>query len=96
MLRQAKEAVAEASGGAEDLVTKSSIMLGLGERAEEIEETMLDLRKAGVDILTLGQYLQVSINSFQYVLYSVSCALHGVLALAGEGLVVLLLLPLSC
>ena len=33
-------------------------MLGLGEKEEEVEETMRDLREAGVDILTLGQYLQ--------------------------------------
>lgn len=33
-------------------------MLGLGEKEEEVEETMRDLRYAGVDILTLGQYLQ--------------------------------------
>lgn len=38
--------------------TKSSIMLGLGETDDEIIDTMLDLRDAGVDILTLGQYLQ--------------------------------------
>ncbi len=38
--------------------TKSGIMLGLGERVEEVYETMNDLRKADVDILTLGQYLQ--------------------------------------
>lgn len=41
------------------MVTKSSIMLGLGERDEEIKQTMVDLRDAGVDIFTLGQYLQV-------------------------------------
>lgn len=34
-------------------------MLGLGEKDEEIEEAMADLRAIGVDILTLGQYLQV-------------------------------------
>ena len=33
-------------------------MLGLGESGEEILEVMRDLRKAGVDIVTLGQYLQ--------------------------------------
>ncbi len=38
--------------------TKSGIMLGLGETDEEIYEAMDDLRGAGVDILTLGQYLQ--------------------------------------
>lgn len=38
--------------------TKSGVMLGLGETHEEIIETMEDLRAVGVDILTLGQYLQ--------------------------------------
>jgi lipoic acid synthetase len=38
--------------------TKSGIMLGLGEIKEEVLETMDDLRKVGLDILTLGQYLQ--------------------------------------
>eukprot|EP00850_Spirogloea_muscicola_P005202 SM000023S07658 [mRNA] locus=s23:741241:743851:+ [translate_table: standard] len=40
------------------MVTKSSIMLGLGEKDEEVRQTMLDLRSAEVDIVTLGQYLQ--------------------------------------
>ena len=38
--------------------TKSSIMLGLGEREEEILQTIRDLRAVGTDFLTLGQYLQ--------------------------------------
>ncbi len=38
--------------------TKSGIMLGLGETEEEIYETMDDLRNAGCDVLTMGQYLQ--------------------------------------
>ena len=38
--------------------TKSGLMLGLGETKEEIIETMRDLRNVGVDIITLGQYLQ--------------------------------------
>lgn len=42
------------------MITKSSIMLGLGETDEEVRQTMMDLRAIGVDILTLGQYLQVS------------------------------------
>ncbi|GAB6935263.1 lipoyl synthase [Calditerricola yamamurae] len=41
-----------------DIPTKSGIMLGVGETWEEILETMDDLRAAGVDILTIGQYLQ--------------------------------------
>ena len=38
--------------------TKSGIMLGLGETEEEVIESMYDLRKVGVSVLTLGQYLQ--------------------------------------
>ncbi|HXB33355.1 MAG TPA: hypothetical protein VNV35_08035, partial [Puia sp.] len=38
--------------------TKSGIMLGLGERKEEVLRTMEDLRGSGVDVITLGQYLQ--------------------------------------
>ncbi len=40
------------------IFTKSSLMLGLGERDEEVLETMHDLRHSGVSFLTLGQYLQ--------------------------------------
>ena len=40
--------------------TKSGIMLGLGELEEEVLETMEDLRKANVDVVTIGQYLQPS------------------------------------
>ena len=40
------------------VTTKSSIMLGLGERRDEVLESLVDLRDAGVDIVTLGQYLQ--------------------------------------
>jgi len=42
------------------VVTKSSIMLGLGEAAGEVEEAMRDLRAHGVEILTFGQYLRPS------------------------------------
>jgi len=40
------------------IYTKSAILLGLGETAEEVLETMRDLRERDVDILTLGQYLR--------------------------------------
>jgi lipoic acid synthetase len=43
-----------------DVLTKSGIMLGLGEMMDEVRETMQDLRSWGVDILTIGQYLQPS------------------------------------
>ncbi len=41
-----------------EVLTKTSLMLGLGERDTEILQTMDDLREADVDILTLGQYLR--------------------------------------
>jgi lipoic acid synthetase len=45
-----------------EVLTKTSLMLGLGESDEEIGDTMTDLRAAGVDILTLGQYLRPTPN----------------------------------
>jgi lipoic acid synthetase len=53
----AKEA--RASGG-RTMLTKSSIMVGLGETDEEVLETMKDLKSVGVDIVTIGQYLRPS------------------------------------
>jgi len=44
------------------LLTKSSLMLGLGETDAEIDATLLDLRTAAVDLLTLGQYLRPTLN----------------------------------
>jgi lipoyl synthase len=44
------------------VLTKSSLMLGLGETDAEVEETLADLRAAGVDIVTLGQYLRPTVN----------------------------------
>jgi lipoyl synthase len=41
-----------------ETLTKSSIMLGLGESTEELSKSFTDLRSVGVDILTLGQYLR--------------------------------------
>jgi lipoic acid synthetase len=44
------------------VLTKTSLMLGLGETADEIAACMDDLRAIGVDILTLGQYLRPTVN----------------------------------
>ena len=41
-------------------LTKTGIILGMGEEAHEIRQAMADVREAGVDILTLGQYLRPS------------------------------------
>ena len=47
-----------------DVLTKTSLMLGLGETEAEIMEAMDDLRAANVDILTLGQYLQPTAHHY--------------------------------
>lgn len=44
------------------IATKSGIMLGLGEKGHEVEKTMDDLLVAGCDLLTMGQYLQPSLQ----------------------------------
>ncbi len=43
-----------------DIITKSGLMVGLGENVDEIEETLVDLKNAEVDIVTIGQYIQPS------------------------------------
>lgn len=43
-----------------DIITKSGLMVGLGETFEQIEETLLDLKNTGCDIVTIGQYIQPS------------------------------------
>jgi lipoic acid synthetase len=43
-----------------EALTKSGLMAGLGERPEEVEQVLADLRGAGVDVATIGQYLQPS------------------------------------
>jgi lipoyl synthase len=47
--------------------TKSGLMLGLGERKEEVLEALADLRGVGCDILTLGQYLQPTVRHLAVV-----------------------------
>jgi lipoic acid synthetase len=50
-----------------DMRTKSGIMLGLGEKKEEVVQTMKDLYNAGVDVITIGQYLQPTKNHLPLV-----------------------------
>ena len=53
-----------------DIHTKTSVMLGLGEYDHEVYRTLRDLRDVGVDVVTLGQYLQPSrshLDVFEYV-----------------------------
>lgn len=60
--RQTLDVLAHAKRRRADVLTKSSLMLGLGETADEIGETMRDLRTRQVDLLTLGQYLRPTVN----------------------------------
>jgi lipoic acid synthetase len=50
---------------APEILVKSSILLGLGEEREEVKETILELRRAGCDVLVLGQYLKPSPSSWE-------------------------------
>ena len=50
-------------------VTKSGIMLGLGERRDEISAVLRDLRSVGCDVLTVGQYLRPSLNHLPVARY---------------------------
>ena len=56
--------LAHAKAHRPDVLTKTSLMLGLGETEEEIVQAMDDLREANVDILTFGQYLQPTANHY--------------------------------
>ena len=51
-----------AKSHAPQTVVKTSLMLGLGERDDEIEEALVDLRAANVDVVTLGQYMRPTKN----------------------------------
>ncbi len=56
--RQSLDVLAQIKRFDPTMLTKSSLMVGLGETPEEMEQAMRDIRAAGVDFLTLGQYLQ--------------------------------------
>jgi lipoic acid synthetase len=60
--RQTLDVLAHAKLHRPDVLTKTSLMLGLGETDAEVIRAMDDMREAGVDILTLGQYLRPTPN----------------------------------
>jgi len=60
--QQTLRVLAHAKAHRPAVLTKSSLMLGLGETDAEIDATLADLRAAGVDIVTLGQYLRPTLN----------------------------------
>lgn len=59
VLEHAKKSASHMKDG-KGIVTKTSLMLGLGETAEDIEQALRDIRNAGVDVITFGQYLRPS------------------------------------
>lgn len=67
--RQTLKVLAHAKQHNPKLITKTSIMLGLGETDQEIEQTMKDLREVGVDCLTLGQYMQPTKKHLKVIEY---------------------------
>jgi lipoic acid synthetase len=56
--RQSLEVLARAKTHSPDVLTKSGLMLGLGEESAEVEQLLRDLREATCDVVTIGQYLQ--------------------------------------
>lgn len=67
--RQTLSVLKEAKNINSKIITKSSIMLGLGETDDEVDQTMRDLRDAGVDCLTLGQYMQPTKKHLKVIEY---------------------------
>jgi len=64
------------------VLTKSSLMLGLGETDAEVDECLRDLRAAGVDLLTLGQYLRPTAHHLPVVRYVAPAAFQALRARA--------------
>ncbi|CDR88912.1 related to LIP5-lipoic acid synthase [Sporisorium scitamineum] len=56
--RQSLSVLSHAKASSPTLITKTSIMLGCGERDHEVEQTLCDLREANVDVVTFGQYMR--------------------------------------
>ena len=71
VLKHAKIAAAETRRtlGRSPLITKTSLMLGLGEEKEDIRKLLRDLRAADVDVITFGQYLRPSRRHISVVRY---------------------------
>ncbi len=67
--RQTLDVLAFAKQHAPKVITKTSLMLGLGETDVEIEQALDDLRTAHVDVVTLGQYLRPSIHHLPLARY---------------------------
>lgn len=55
-----------------DILTKSGLIIGLGETFEQIEQTLIDLKNVGCDIVTIGQYIQPSKHHLEVAKYYTS------------------------
>jgi lipoic acid synthetase len=67
--RRSLEVLKTAKALRAEVLTKSGLMLGVGETPDEVLETLHDLRAAGCDIVTLGQYLQPSLDQLKVERY---------------------------
>ncbi|MBL9037449.1 MAG: lipoyl synthase [Archangium sp.] len=94
--RQSLDVLKHLKARPERLYTKTSIMVGLGETDDELDQAFGDLRAAGVDVLTLGQYLQPSqyhlrverfVTPAQFETYKARAEAHGFLYVASGPLV---------
>jgi lipoic acid synthetase len=67
--RQSLEVLAFARKYRPDVLTKSGLMAGLGETEEEVQEVLRDLRDAGTEVVTIGQYLQPTRRNMEVAEY---------------------------
>jgi lipoic acid synthetase len=67
--RQSLEVLAHAKAHSPQVLTKSGLMLGLGEDRAEVERLLHDLRASACDVVTIGQYLQPTRRNLAVVRY---------------------------
>ena len=83
------------SGGDPETFTKSGIMVGLGERFEEVHALMDDLRAADVDFLTIGQYLRPTLRHAAVDRYVTPAEFDGLATSPRRGFLVVSATPLT-
>ena len=77
-----------------DIKTKSGLIIGLGETFEQIEQTLTDLKSAGCDIVTIGQYIQPSKQHFEVAKYYIPEEYDELKSLAKKaGIIIFAILP---
>ena len=83
--KRSLELISRAKALAPDIATKSGLMVGLGETFDELVEAMSDLRSAGCELLTIGQYLRPTAKHLPVARYYEPSEFEA-LATAGRGL----------